>query len=104
MPRWKRQKQLRQQVARIKRPANWFDINLGIMEDLVRQKFTRHEDLHNQLLATGDAELAEGNVWNDRFFGRVWDNKKQAWVGENHLGQILMRVRAELQAEREKTP
>jgi len=84
---------------RIKRPKNWFAVNLGIMESLVRQKFTRHADLHEQLLATGDAELVEGNVWNDRFFGMIWNNKTGEWVGENHLGKILMRVRAELQAE-----
>jgi ribA/ribD-fused uncharacterized protein len=82
---------------RIKRPANWFEVNLGIMEDLVRQKFTRHADLREKLLATGDAELVEGNVWNDRFFGMIWDNQKSQWVGENHLGKILMKVRSELE-------
>ncbi len=81
---------------RIKRPANWFDINLDIMESLVRQKFTRYPDLADKLLATGDAELIEGNTWNDRFFGRVWDKKKREWVGENKLGQMLMRVREEI--------
>lgn len=78
---------------RIKRPANWFEVNLDIMENLVRQKFTRYPELREKLLATDDAELIEGNNWNDRFFGMVWDKKKEIWVGENKLGQILMRVR-----------
>lgn len=81
---------------RIKRPPNWFDVNLGIMEDLIRQKFTRYDDLREKLLATGDAELIEGNTWNDRFFGMTWSKKDQQWVGENHLGEMLMRVRDEL--------
>ena len=81
---------------RIKRPDNWFDVNLGILESLVRQKFTRYPDLAEKLLATGDAELIEGNTWNDRFFGMVWDKKREMWVGQNHLGKILMRLRNDL--------
>lgn len=38
----------------------------------------------------GDAELIEGNTWGDRIWG-VCDG-----VGENRLGKILMRVRAEM--------
>ncbi|MEO0564923.1 MAG: NADAR family protein [Chloroflexota bacterium] len=84
---------------RIKQPDNWFEINLDLMHDLVQQKFTRHPDLRDKLLATGDAKLIEGNTWNDRFFGMVRDKKTGEWVGENHLGQILMAVRADLQTE-----
>lgn len=36
------------------------------------------------------AELIEGNTWGDRIWG-VCDG-----VGENRLGKILMRVRAEM--------
>ncbi|MEM6283930.1 MAG: NADAR family protein, partial [Chloroflexota bacterium] len=81
---------------RLARPDNWFEINLQLMEDLVRQKFTAHADLRNKLLATGDAELIEGNSWSDKFFGMTWDKNKNVLSGENHLGQILMRVRVEL--------
>ena len=81
---------------RLKRRADWFDVSLEIMETLVRQKFTRYPDLRAQLLATGDAELIEGNNWNDRFYGAVYETSTGAWVGENHLGRILMRVRDEL--------
>ena len=81
---------------RIKRREDWFDVSLAIMKELVSQKFTRYRELGEKLLATGDAALIEGNNWNDRFYGAVYDTTQEAWVGENHLGQILMEVRAEL--------
>lgn len=40
-----------------------------------------------RLLATGSAELIEGNVWNDTFWGVCRGR------GQNHLGRILMEVR-----------
>ncbi len=81
---------------RMKRPANWFDYNLDLMESLILQKFTRYPDLCEKLLATGDAELIEGNIWNDRFFGMVRDKQTGEWTGKNHLGQMLIRVRQQL--------
>ena len=62
---------------------------LSIMEDLVRQKFTKSERLKQRLLETGDEELIEGNNWGDRFWG-------VDGTGENHLGKILMKIRSEL--------
>ena len=72
--------------------ADWEDVKLSIMEDIVRAKFTQNEDLKQLLLATGDLVLEEGNTWHDTFWGV--DVKTQE--GENHLGRILMRVRQEL--------
>lgn len=69
---------------------DWKDIKLHVMETLVREKFTRHPDLAEQLLATGDVELVERNHWGDTFWGVC--NVQ----GENHLGRILMLVRDEL--------
>lgn len=85
--------------ARLKRPANWRQINMALMTDLIRQKFTRYPDLREQLLATGDTELVEGNDWGDDFFGMVWDDTTQDWRGENRLGNMLMQVRAELRGK-----
>jgi len=68
---------------------DWEQIKIDIMTELVLQKFS-DQDLRQQLLATGDQELAEGNTWNDRFWG-VCKGK-----GENHLGKILMFVRKRL--------
>lgn len=61
------------------------------MLEAVRAKFAIPE-LAEKLLATGDAELIEGNWWGDRFWG-VFDKDG---VGRNHLGKILMKVREEL--------
>ena len=70
---------------------DWDRIKLSVMETLVREKFTRHPELAVQLVATGTLELTERNHWRDTFWG-VCDGR-----GENHLGRILMKVRAELQ-------
>ncbi len=80
-------------------PPDWRSYNLQLMEDLILQKFTRYPDLREQLLATGDAELIEGNTWNDRFFGMTRDKKTGAWYGHNQLGKMLMRVREKLRGE-----
>jgi len=68
---------------------DWESIKLGVMEELVRQKFA-DPDLKEALLATGCDELIEGNYWGDTFWGVC------KGVGHNHLGQILMKVRSEL--------
>ena len=70
---------------------DWPQIKFTVMEQCVRYKFTHHSDLAQKLLATGNAYLEEGNTWKDRIWG-VYQGQ-----GENHLGIILMKVRAELQ-------
>lgn len=70
---------------------DWDLIKFGIMEDLLRQKFTPGSDLAVMLLETGDAELIEGNTWNDRIWGQCPVGR-----GENHLGRLLMKVREDL--------
>lgn len=77
----------------IKLRRDWDAVKLEIMEQLVRQKFTNSEDLSNLLLSTGDQELIEGNYWKDTYWG-VCEGR-----GENHLGQILMKIRIEIQGE-----
>ena len=62
------------------------------MKILLRQKFG-DAWLRAKLLATGDAELIEGNYWHDTFWGMC--NGK----GENHLGRLLMEVRSELRVD-----
>lgn len=65
-------------------------VRLGVMLELVRQKFLDHESLREKLLATGDQFLIEGNPHNDSFWGQC------DGIGRNHLGRILMQVREEL--------
>jgi len=62
---------------------------LEVMEELIRKKFLIPE-FKEKLLATGDAELIEGNWWGDTFWG-VCNG-----IGENHLGKIIMKVRKDI--------
>jgi ribA/ribD-fused uncharacterized protein len=70
--------------------AEWEQRKLEVMETLVREKFTRHAHLAALLFATGSIELVERNHWRDTFWGVC------GGTGKNHLGLILMKVRAEL--------
>lgn len=69
--------------------TDWDKHKLDVMLFLVRQKFIE-PNLKRLLLDTGDAQLVEGNYWNDTFWG-VCRGK-----GMNHLGIILMQVRDEV--------
>lgn len=68
---------------------DWEKIKFDVMKKCVASKFEDY-NLRNKLLATGDAELIEGNWWNDTTWG-VCNG-----VGQNHLGKILMEVRDEI--------
>ena len=69
---------------------DWKQIKNQVMEDCVRDKFTRNLDLKILLLETRDEELIEGNDWGDTYWG-VCNG-----IGKNMLGVILMKVREEL--------
>lgn len=73
--------------------ASWHDYKVRIMEDLVRQKFSLSSTMKKQLLQTYPGELIEGNSWGDTFWGKC------KGIGQNQLGKILMKVRAELMGE-----
>ena len=60
------------------------------MYDVVNSKFTQNKKLAEQLMATGEDDLVEGNDWGDRYWGVC------RGVGKNKLGQILKRIRSEL--------
>lgn len=72
----------------INRP-NWEEVKLPTLRWLVAQKFSEPK-LATRLLATGNALLVEGNNWGDTFWGQY------KGVGENHMGRILMDLRARL--------
>lgn len=72
---------------------DWERVKLKVMEELVTEKFTKHPELRKLLLETGNHELVEGNHWGDTFWG-VCKGK-----GHNHLGKILMKVRAKIREE-----
>lgn len=76
-------------------PADWDtgpileQKRVRVMWDVCWYKFNKHADLKEKLLATGDAELIEGNSWGDKFWG-VCNG------GENMLGKILMQIREDI--------
>ena len=99
----------RKKIAALKTPAeaktagraqklrdDWETAKFVVMEEVVRYKFTHHDDLAAKLLATGDAILEEGNTWNDQIWGISPPNSGK---GDNRLGKILMKIRSELKPE-----
>lgn len=77
---------------RVQLRPDWEKVKVGIMEEIVRAKFTQHPELAARLLATGEKALVEGNTWGDT----CWGVDLRTGQGENHLGRILMKVREEL--------
>ena len=71
---------------------DWEQVKVGIMEEIVRAKFTQNPELAARLMATGEKILVEGNTWGDT----CWGVDLRTGQGENHLGRILMKVREEL--------
>ena len=75
---------------RVELRSDWEEVKIDIMRRVLKSKFTQNPELREKLIATGDTELIEGNNWGDTFYGVC------RGVGENHLGKILMEIRAEL--------
>jgi ribA/ribD-fused uncharacterized protein len=74
---------------------DWYEVRLAVMEEVLRAKFTQNPALAAKLLATGEKPLEEGNAWGDTF----WGIDLNTGEGENNLGKILMKVRAELRQD-----
>jgi ribA/ribD-fused uncharacterized protein len=68
---------------------DWDKMKVAVMRNILRKKF-EHPALRAQLLATGDAQLIEGNTWDDYFWG-VCNGQGQNWLGE-----LLMQIRFEI--------
>jgi ribA/ribD-fused uncharacterized protein len=90
----------------VKLRPDWEEIKIEVMHQLLLRKFAPGSELAQKLLDTGDRCLIEGNHHKDDFWGMVqvkrttpWDGDKAVpcWEGENHLGQLLEKVREELQ-------
>lgn len=67
--------------------SDWNTARVGVMKMLLEKKFS-DKVLRAELLATGEAELIEGNYWNDTFWGVCRGR------GENWLGKLLMEIRS----------
>lgn len=75
--------------------GDWEEVKKVVMKKLVRAKFQQNKHLLDRLLATGEKELIEGNLWHDIVWG-VCHCSRHGGRGENLLGKILMEVRKEL--------
>lgn len=78
---------------RVNLRSDWNDIRVDVMYDINKSKFEQNPKLKEKLINTGDLELIEGNTWGDRFWGVC------GGIGENKLGEILMRIRNEYKAK-----
>jgi Uncharacterized protein conserved in bacteria len=82
---------VKQLGMKVKLRSDWEHLKVGIMEKIVRAKFTQNPALAEQLVATRDLAIMEGNTWRDTF----WGVDAATGRGENHLGRILMKIREE---------
>jgi ribA/ribD-fused uncharacterized protein len=73
-----------------KKPSNWTEIKIGIMEEILRAKLAQHEDVRDALKRTGNRRIAE-NSPVDSFWG-LGPNKD----GASMLGNIWMKIRNDL--------
>lgn len=71
---------------------DWKERRLWVMEELLRRKFVPGSEMAKKLLDTYPEELVEGNDWKEMYWG-VYQG-----YGHNHLGKLLMKIRAELRA------
>jgi ribA/ribD-fused uncharacterized protein len=79
----------------LKLKSDWNQVKKQIMYDILRDKFTRNEDLRQKLILTGSKYLEETNYWADEWWG-VFKGR-----GKNVLGELLMKIRNELKLEEE---
>jgi ribA/ribD-fused uncharacterized protein len=69
--------------------TDWTEVRDGVMERALRDKLARHHQIRELLMSTGEEELIE--TAPDRYWGIGRDG-----AGENRLGRLWMRLRAEL--------
>jgi hypothetical protein len=77
---------------------NWSKIKFDRMREVLRAKYTQHEDLRALLLSTGEARLVEA-CRTDNSVNRTWGEVNGK--GLNMLGVLLMEIRAELKKAQE---
>jgi hypothetical protein len=82
----------------IKLCDGWEEKRDTVMLTFVRLKFRSNTALARLLIDTYPSRLVEGNHWGDTYWGVC------RGVGKNRLGEILMRVRAELLLDGGRVP
>lgn len=67
----------------------WEEERLVIMESILQAKFEQNSTLKEKLKATGRCILVNGNNKQETY----WGVDLYSWIGENHLGKIIMNIR-----------
>ena len=67
----------------------WAEAQLGIMESILLAKYEQNPFLMQKLVDTGSCVLLNGNNKQETF----WGIDLYSWIGENHLGRIIMNIR-----------
>lgn len=75
--------------------GDWEQVKYEVMYAVQVDKYQQNPQLLKKLLATGDAELEEGNWWHDNIWGNCKCDRCKSIEGRNMLGEILMKVRSE---------
>lgn len=70
--------------------ANWDELKLYIMTDICRAKLQQHPYVMKKLMQTGGRLIIEDS-WRDDYWG--WGPNQD---GHNHLGEIWMKLRDEI--------
>ena len=84
---------------------NWSDTKLQLMYTLNLQKFRLNPELRQMLIDTGQKEIIapsfsvspNGQPWSDQVYEVLFDEYGKRIGGQNIMGQVLVRVRGELQ-------
>ena len=90
----------------IKTPdSNWYDIKYGVMEKILQTKLKSSKAFRDELLATGNKILIEArhDVWwgSGMSFKMSTTTKPEYHPGQSWLGEILMKIRSQIQSENE---
>jgi ribA/ribD-fused uncharacterized protein len=72
------------------RRADWSEVRLTIMTEIVRAKVNQNDDVRQCLIKTKNKKIVENSPW-DNFWGCGPEGK-----GDNHMGKLLMLIRGEL--------
>lgn len=90
-------KDAKQIANKLEARNGWDGVKEQLMLQLVRSKFVQNLDLYEKLKLTKKRKLIEGNTWHDNFWGDCICEECKNIKGANKLGQILMKVREELE-------
>lgn len=83
----------KQYAKKIPLRNDWDSIKLDVMYKVVKAKFIQNWYLGEWLIQTNDSDLVEENSWGDTFWGTC------NGIGENHLGNILKKIKYEIKGE-----